>query len=81
MRMERSGKIRFLQNAPQTGAQAGLDLASPQAQGGQGGRCVAGLVDCLEQACRHWSGGRCSWTPPAPERQSRGARVRLGRIP
>ncbi len=63
----------------QAQAQAQDQVPAPGGQH-QLARCVADLVTCVEGACRHWNGGRCSWTPPAPERQNRGARIRLGRI-
>ncbi len=42
--------------------------------------CVAGLPECIEGSCRHWSGTACTWRPPTPAgRRSRGAVIRLGR--
>ncbi len=43
-------------------------------------RCVANLPACIREACRHFKAGRCTWSPPARERRTRGARVRLGKV-
>ncbi len=42
-------------------------------------RCVTSLPACIEGGCRYFQESRCSWRPPAGERRSRGARLRLGR--